>query len=75
MTLLLFLRAVVRHFKDRAAGNARMQKNQSAVCVDGQGIGELAEILALCVVAGNVDADLHQDALAAAAHSAMGRVL
>ena len=75
MTLLFFLRAVVRHLKDAAAGNARLEQDQSAMRVDRQCIGVLAKIFALRIVAGNLYADLHQDALAAAAHADMGCVL
>src|ERR1043166_4536954 len=47
MTLLFFLRAVVGHFKDAAAGNARLEQDQSAMRVDRQSIGVLAKIFAL----------------------------
>src|SRR5262249_24390266 len=75
VALLLFLRALVGQFKDAAAGNARMQKNQRAMRVEGQGVGVLTEIPALRIMAGNLNPDLHEDALAAAANSGMGRVL
>jgi hypothetical protein len=43
--------------------------------VDRQRIGVFAKIFALRIVAGNLHADLHQDALAAAANTGARRIL
>jgi hypothetical protein len=74
VAFLFFFSAIVLELEHAAAGDARAQEYQRAVSVDGQRIGFFAEIFALRVVAGNLNADLHQHALAAAANTYIGWV-
>jgi len=54
-----------------AAGKPRLQKDQSAVCTDGEGFGFLVEGPALGVRAAKTNGDLHKNALAAALWTGM----
>jgi hypothetical protein len=73
ITFLFFLGGVVPQHQQAAAGHARLQQNERAVGVDGQGVAFFIEGLALRVDAVDSNAELHQDALTSAAVPCTGR--
>jgi hypothetical protein len=75
VAFLLVFGAVVVEFQQATAGDAGVKQDQRAVRVDGQRLCVLTKILALRVVTGHLNADLHQDTLAASADTCIGWVL
>lgn len=73
-TLLLFLGHIVAQSDQAAAGDASLQKNEGAVGVDGESVGLFVETFALGIEAIQVNADLHEDTLAAATRAGVGRI-
>lgn len=68
VAFLIFFGHVVLHFEAASAGDAILERDQSAVGVDGQGVGLFLERFALRVFAADEYAHLHKNTLAAATH-------
>src|ERR1051325_7678658 len=69
---LLFLSGlVVFHVDYTAANHTRIEQNQRAMRVDGEGLGHFLKILGLGILAANADAYLHEHTLTPAADPAV----
>ena len=66
MAFLLFLGGVVAQGQEASTGDPCLKQHQCAMCVDRQCVGFFVKGFALCVDSIESNADLHQDALAAA---------
>jgi hypothetical protein len=73
VALLFFRCALVLKLNFGAASEAGLNQDESAVGVDGEGLGFFFEFGALRVHSGQLDGHLHEHALAAAARAGVGR--